>query len=136
MTDLSDSIVGHKTFPDGEGGFRHEPLYASEADKLLAKLEESEQRRIALMPDEKSALRMLFEAWTRLKELGWSEAVYCPKDGREFDAIEIGSTGIHRCSYHGVWPNGTWYIYDHGDLWPLHPILYRKPTDLLKGDSN
>jgi hypothetical protein len=39
MTCLSDSIVGHKTFDDGEGGFRHEPLYASEAEELLAKME-------------------------------------------------------------------------------------------------
>jgi len=132
MTGLSDSIVGHKTFDDGEGGFRHEPLYASEAKKLLAEMEESDQRRAALMPDEKSAISMMFEAWTRLKELGWAEAIYCPKDGSMFDAIEAGSTGIHKCFYSGVWPNGTWYVPAHGDLYPSRPILYRKPIGQLK----
>lgn len=121
-----DPVVGHKTFDDGEGGFRHEPLYASEAETLLAEIEEADRRRAEMMPDEQSALRMMFEAWQRLKELGWSEAIYCPKDGSEFDAIEAGSTGVHRCHYEGEWPDGTWWIADHGELWPSHPILYRK----------
>jgi len=134
MACLSDSIVGHKTFDDGEGGFRHEPLYASEAEELLAKMEEAKQRRVALMPDEKSAIHMLFEAWKRLKELGWAEAIYCPKDGSVFDAIEAGSTGIHKCTYEGVWPSGTWWVSAHGDLWPSRPILYRQPISKLKGN--
>lgn len=121
-----DPIVGHKTFDDGYGGFRHEPLHASEAKTLLAEIDEADRRRAEMMPDEQSALRMMFEAWQRLKELGWSEAIYCPKDGSEFDAIEAGSTGIHRCHYEGKWPDGHWWIADHGDLWPSRPILYRK----------
>jgi len=134
MVSLSDSIVGHKTFDDGEGGFRHEPLYASEAEERLAEMEEAKQRRVALMPDEKSAIHMLFDAWQRLKELGWAEAIYCPKDGSVFDAIEAGSTGIHKCTYEGVWPSGTWWVSAHGDLSPSRPILYRQPISKLKGN--
>ena len=122
---MHDPIVGHKTFDDGNGGFRHEPLRESEAKALWEAAEAKEERRIALMPDEKAAISMLFDAFQRLKELGWAEAEYCPKDGSTFDVIEAGSTGIHRAHYAGVWPNGCWWIADQGDLWPCRPVLYR-----------
>jgi hypothetical protein len=125
-------IVGHKTFDDGNGGFRHEPLHYKEAKELWRATEEADRRRAELMPDERAAIHLMFEAWQRLKELGWGEAIYCPKDGSEFDAIEAGSTGIHKCFYSGVWPNGTWWVSAHGDLWPSRPILYRKPVNALK----
>src|SRR5690606_6442320 len=88
--------------------------------------------REALMPDEKTALQLFFDAWLRLKDLGWSEAVYCPKDGSHFQVIEAGSTGIHDCSYSGEWPKGSWWVYD-GDVWPSRPVLYRLyPEDEAK----
>lgn len=121
-----DQIVGHKTFINDSGEYRHEPLTASEADKLEVTIERDRQHRIALMPDEQTAIRMMFDAYQRLKELGWNNAQYCPKDGSTFDSIEVGSTGIHRTFYSGVWPKGVWYTQDRGDLWPAHPILYRK----------
>jgi hypothetical protein len=82
------------------------------------------------MPTEADALRQMFEAWERLKQLGWNDACYCPKDGSMFSVIEPGSTGIHKCNYTGDWPKGHWWIYD-GDVWPARPILWRprKPED-------
>lgn len=121
-----DPVVGHKTFRDGPLGFRHEPLRKSEADALMAAIDEAAKRRAELMPDEKAAIRMMFEAYLRLKELGWNDAIYCPKDGSEFDAIEPGSTGIHRSHYSGEWPKGAWWTAADGDLWPSRPVLYRK----------
>lgn len=85
------------------------------------------ERRAAAMPDERSAINAMFEAWQRLKELGWREAIYCPKDGTTFDAIEAGSSGIQECYYEGKWPNWHWWALDEGDLWPSRPILYRVP---------
>lgn len=60
---MHDPIVGHKTFDDGSGGFRHEPLRESEANALWEAAKVEEQRRIALMPDEKAAISMLFDAF-------------------------------------------------------------------------
>lgn len=120
-----DPVVGHKTYRDGPHGFRHEPLRASEADALMAALDAADKRRAELMPDEQAAIRMMFEARQRLMELGWKDATYCPKDGSEFDAIEPGSTGIHRCHYSGEWPNGHWWIVGDDDLYPSRPVLYR-----------
>ena len=122
----SDAIVGHKTYRDGPLGFRHEPLRQSEATALLAAVDAADKRRAELMPNEQAAIRMMFEAHQRLRELGWNDAVYCPKDGSEFDAIEPGSTGIHRCHYIGEWPNGSWWVSDEHDMYPSRPVLYRR----------
>lgn len=84
--------------------------------------------RSALMPTEQDAINLMHDCYRRLEELGWQQAIYCPKDGSEFDALEAGSTGIHRCYYDGEWPQGHWWIAEDGDLWPSRPILYR-PTE-------
>lgn len=114
-------VVGHKTMSDGS----HIPLRQDEADSLLARIDAAQKRRETAMPDEQSAIRHMWDGWYRLKDFGWNDATYCPKDGSEFDAIEAGSTGIHKCSYQGEWPKGHWWIHADGDLWPSLPILFR-----------
>lgn len=94
-------------------------------DRFIAAVEKMKRFRADQMPDEQAALQVMFSAWERLKELGWREAMYCPKDGTAFDAIEAGSTGIHTCFYEGEWPDGHWWIAEAGDLWPARPILFR-----------
>lgn len=126
-----DDVVGHKTFDTGKRDeyglpiYRHEPLTRAEGEAMWAAVEKARADRTAAMPDEKSALNALHEAYTRLKELGWREAIYCPKDGTMFHAIEAGSTGIHDCRYWGEWPNGGWNVVDEHDAYPSHPILFR-----------
>lgn len=106
----------------------------SEADPIADAVKAADKRRAELMPDEKAAIRAMFDAWLRLTELGWTSAIHCPKDGTEFDAIEAGSTGIHRCLYQGKWPNGHWWIVDDGDLVPSWPVLCR--TRLQRSVAN
>jgi hypothetical protein len=72
---------------------RHEPLYQSEANDLMARIEAATARRNELMPDEEAAIRMMMDAHTRLKDFGWRDAVYCPKDGSVFKVLEPDSTG-------------------------------------------
>jgi hypothetical protein len=130
-----DEIVGHKTFSDGRGGFRHEPLTKSEGDALWAACEAARAKREADMPTEQDALNALGQAYQRLSELGWRDAIYCPKDGSQFQVIEAGSTGVHDCTYDGEWPKGTWWVHD-GDTWPSRPILFRLyPADQAKEDA-
>ncbi len=135
MTEATDDIVGHKTFRDGATGFRHEPLTRAEADEMLAHAEAEKATRTEQMPDVGSALRHMWSGYQRLRELGWNDAIYCPKDGTLFEVIEAGSTGIHRCHYDGPWPKGTWWIHGEGDLWPSQPILYRLIADGPKGQD-
>lgn len=82
-------------------------------------------KRAEAMPTEADAIECMFDAFQRLKELGWKEAIYCPKDGTPFDVIEAGSTGIHDCIYVGEWPDGHWWVLSAGDQWPSRPILFK-----------
>jgi len=88
------------------------------AEKLWSQAEAEEAQRAADMPTEQDAIREMWRAYQRLKELGWNDAIYCPKDGTVFDAIEAGSTGIFDCNYYGEWPSGSWQLFDGGDIWP------------------
>lgn len=134
-------IVGHKTFDTGERGedgmpiFRHEPLTRAEGDELWRRSEERRVERETKMPDERAAIDALFEAWYRLKELGWSEPQYCPKDGTPFKVIELGSTGIFDCHYHGEWPDGLYMVSDDRDVYPtsIGVAMYKlNPEDEAK----
>lgn len=93
-------------------------------EAIIASAEAKEAQRAIDMPDEKSAILAMWAAYQRLRELGWREAMYCPKDGSFFDVVEPGSTGIHACQYWGEWPTGHYMIHD-GDIWPSHPALFR-----------
>lgn len=126
---MGDKIVGHKTLVDDQGNRRHEPLYQSEADELEAHIAAEEAKREALMPTEQDAINMLWAAQQRLKELGWNDARYCPKDGSEFQVIESGSTGVFNCRYRGEWPTGSYDVYAHGDVWPGRPMLFKRGTE-------
>ena len=68
------------------------------------------------------------EAFERLKDLGWKEAIYCPKDGTLFWAIEPGCSAAGVCQYLGTWPTGRYWMHAGGDLWPSRPALF-KPMD-------
>ncbi|WIA54355.1 hypothetical protein N6H05_14910 [Sphingobium sp. WTD-1] len=100
---------------------------ADQWDMLVSAGDAEKRARADLMPTEQDAIDLMHQAHLRLRELGWREAIYCPKDGTEFDAIEAGSTGIQRAHYLGTWPTGGWMVASDGDLWPSHPCLYR-PT--------
>lgn len=107
----------------------------SEADAIWDQIEYAKARRTYLIPDETAALIVMFEAYQRLQELGWSDAIYCPKDGSTFSVIEAGSTGVHTAHYEGDWPKGSWWVRDAGDLWPSRPILWRAALAALSVDE-
>lgn len=90
-------------------------------------LNKARERRADLMPDEQAALRVMFMVWERLKDFGWNDPVYCPKDGTEFDVIELGSTGVFSGRYVGTWPDGHWELMDDRDVYPTsrQPAMFR-----------
>lgn len=128
-------IVGHKTFDTGERDpntglpmMRHEPLTRAEADAMCEGWDRAQKARAAAMPTEKDAIGALWEAFQRLRELGWREACYCPKDGSGFQIIEVGSTGIFDAHYSGEWPDGYIISSDGHDSYVSRPggaLLYR-----------
>jgi hypothetical protein len=101
---------------------RHEAYDAEWARELMKSANEAKEQRAKDMPDEAAALQVMMSAFTRLKELGWRDGTYAPRNNVLFDAIEVGSTGIHECVRR---PQGDFWIAANGDLWPSRPILYR-----------
>lgn len=139
-----DEIVGHKSFDTGEIGeqgfpvLRHEPLTRTEGEAIWKRVEEQKTKRATDVPDEKSAINAMFDAWLRLKELGWREGMYAPKDGSTFKIVELGSTGIFDCYSHGDWPYCMWFTSDEHDIYPSSqaPAMFRLlPEDQAKYDA-
>lgn len=100
----------------------------------LRGIEPAKAARAALMPTEQDCFNLLAQARERLQELGRVDAVYSPKDGSQFQAIEFGLGGPGTCSYMGDWPDGGWWMHDGGDMWPSRPIMFKRqspasPTD-------
>ncbi len=126
---MGDEYFGQITKEDGS----HVALTGDEARALWNRIERAEEARAIRWPEEDDALSAMFEAYQRLKELGWREAIYCPKDGSVFEAIEAGSTGIFDCHYSGEWPKGSWWAECGGDLWPSRPILFRLKVTTTEG---
>lgn len=78
------------------------------------------RERAKVSAAESKALIALFGAWQDLKNLGWEEPRYFRfTEGKEFELIELGSTGIHRAIRRDgyVWVDGNW---------PSHPFLVRE----------
>jgi hypothetical protein len=100
-----------------------------EADAIRERAEGEQRNRAERMPDEQSAINTMWDGYQRLKELGWNDAIHCPKDGSTFLVIEPGSTGIHTASYWGKWPHGGWHVAVAGNLWPSWPILFKPAPD-------
>jgi hypothetical protein len=87
-------------------------------EELVREVEKDRRARARQMKTVKDALDVVWVGWQRLKELGFNDACYCPKDGTPFEVVEAGSTGIFRCTYSGEWPDGLYLIEDGGDVYP------------------
>jgi len=132
--DTKQKFVGHFTHDDGS----HTPMTSEQAEALWQDIEKRLAERRERLPDEKVAIRAMFDAYDRLRELGWREAIYCPKDGTHFQVIENNSTGIFDCAYFGEWPDGHWITFDAHDAYPSSkpPALFRLyPEDQKKEDA-
>lgn len=129
---MSEKIVGHKTFWNDDGTHRHEPLLESEADELWKQAGAEKERRKELIPDEQTALKLMLDCCTRLREMGWrSPPKFTTKQGKyKFKVIEFGSTGIFDVTS-DVGENGEfrWWHASHGDVYPITPLMVKEVTE-------
>lgn len=99
---------------------------------LFAAAEKQKADDAIRWPDTYAVLSAISGAAQRLRDLGWRDAYYCPKDGTTFAMAQAGSTGIFSAFYTGKWPDG--YIiaddcfYGTGGCW-------WKPLDKLTDDE-
>lgn len=89
------------------------------ADAIWAAAMEGKAKRQAMMPDEATAIRFMHDANTTLKEMGWQDPLYAPKN-QPIQMLEAGSTGIHNGYRDEI---GFWITDD--DTWPSRPVLWR-----------
>jgi hypothetical protein len=101
------------------------------ADAALRQYEADKQARAEQMPTEKDAIRALFAAWQRLKDLGWREGQYMPSTGERYAGVQCGSTGIHAYTAEMRGPFDRMFTVYDGDIWPTRhpPVLFREWQD-------
>jgi hypothetical protein len=103
-----------------------------QAEAIFAAIKRSDAEREAAMPDTQAALHHASVGQERLRKLGWSEGIYCPKDGTRFAMVMWGSTGVHAGHYMGKWPDG--HIYSGDFLYRPEGIMW-KAIDKLTPDE-
>jgi hypothetical protein len=120
---------------DGHGAIMvGDAMYAAIED-AIAREEAARAARLSKMPTDLDAIGQINEALRRLKDLGWKDAIYCPKDGSPFDGIDAGSSAIHTYIYLGEWPTGTYMVMCDGDYWASQPILFRLKSPAADADA-
>jgi len=97
------------------------------AEEVWAAVEAKTAQLAERMPTEKDAIRVTFDAYQRLKDLGWSEGQHMPADGKRYAGIASGSTGIHAYTADRLKDGSTMYMVYDGDIWPTRtpPVLFR-----------
>lgn len=74
------------------------------------------------MPTEADAIAQLSAVLYRLKDLGWRERMYAPKDGTMIEVIEPCSVGTFDANY---WDGVGWFSHDAEDSYPSDFIMWR-----------
>lgn len=114
MNDMSnDRIAGIACGPNGCA-----PISEMDAARMIELAKQDRERIAREMPTEQDAIRRLQDAYSRLKQLGWKDAIYAPR-GEWVEVIEVGSTGIHQALRH---EDGGFMIDNN---WPSRPTFYR-----------
>lgn len=104
-----------------------------QAEAIFAEIKRTDAEREAAMPDTHAALHQASVGRGRLRKLGWSDGIYCPKDGTKFALVEWGSTGVHAGFYTGEWPEGHIYC---GDFLLQPAAVMWKAVDKLTNDES
>ena len=105
---------------------------ANDAAKIWAEIAAHNAALAAQMPDTATALRTMLNSRERLRQLGWSDGTYCPKDGSTFAIIQHGSSGIFSAFYIGDRPGG--YVMCGDYLYRPEGIMW-KAIDKLTTDE-
>lgn len=112
---------GSMTMADGS----RVALSADEAKSLWDSIEKATAERAVRLPDAHACLAAMSSASSRMKELGWRESTYCPRDGSLFAVCEIGSTGMWTANF-----SGEYIIYADCVKKPGRHMFF-KPLDML-----
>lgn len=74
-----------------------------QAKAMWEDCERADAERQKQFPDTLSCLQAMSSAAERLRQLGWRNGRYCPRDGTSFAVCQVGSTGMWK----GLWTNDS-----------------------------
>jgi hypothetical protein len=112
-------------------------LTPAQAKAMWEDCERIDAERAKTYPDSLACLRAMSSAEERLKQLGWRDGRYCPRDGSTFATCQVGSTGMWK---------GFWSPDSGSDAFPQGYIIsadcvhrpsemYFKPLDKLTDEE-
>jgi len=93
---------------------------------LMNRVDAQREARASVLPTAETAMAVIQVATERLRDLGWVEIEYSPKDGSVFDSYVMGMPTAIPTSYLGTWPEGGWFTHEAGDIYPAYPSLFRR----------
>lgn len=108
-------------------------LTPEQAKAMWEECERKDAERAKTYPDSLSCLRAMSSAEERLKQLGWRNGRYCPRDGSTFATCQVGSTGM----WEGFWsPDSGSEVFPQGYIISADCVhrpseMYFKPLDSL-----
>lgn len=105
--------------------------------RALADVAVARTARAVAMPTEADALRAISQAFQRLADLGWKDQCYAPLH-TPLLVIEPGCcTIVERGERWEDGTNGSWWVFDAGDLYPSRPAVFKPlPASALPGSPS
>ena len=101
---------------------------------ILAEAEQQRDQRARALPTLDHCLIAMVQIMQRLRELGWRDAEYAPRD-RTFLGITPGSTRAVRCVHLGG-AEGAFFCEDGDDFWPVRILVWRELTDADRREAD
>lgn len=99
--------------------------------KMMDAADERDKAIRESMPAEEDAIKQMFWAWLRLKQLGWHDTQTAPPLGEGLSIVEIGCASMQFAQFHLTRSGYIYTVFD-GDIWPgATPVMWRlrKPSD-------
>ena len=91
------------------------------AREIMAQIDAAQLSRQDRYPTVQTCLDEAAQIMQRLKDMGWRDICYAPKDGTYFKAICFGATQPQTCCYIGK----SIFAASGGDWWPETPVLFK-----------
>lgn len=112
-------------------------LTPEQAKAMWQQIEHEDAKRALALPSSLDCLKAMCSAEGRMKQLGWRDGRYCPRDGSAFAVCQVGSTGMWR----GYWSdNGNKDKMAEGYIIAADCVhrpseMYFKPLDKLTDEE-
>ena len=104
-------------------------LMTQDISKILMTAQLRRKERAEHLPTTDHCTVALLQVMERLRELGWRDAEYAPRD-RSFNAIVLGGSGVHRCMWIGG-TTGGYFIEEAHAWWLARIVVWKEISEVV-----